>query len=117
MPLVTVFWNAQLVREKDMFPVVNALRNVVAIALAGDEPEAKLAPVEVEVKVHQLGRFDDFGRNTGLAIIIDAADFPSRKANLAARRQAIIRGVKEFKHRSTHGFVWVRLVPSSFGSF
>ncbi|HEY5220888.1 MAG TPA: hypothetical protein VIJ29_01940 [Candidatus Paceibacterota bacterium] len=100
---------------------VNALAEelprIVAKALTCENPEGHLDPegVEVEIEILPEGIRTPFD----LHIIVDANDYPERKANLRDRWEMIRSGVAIFwggrLYSRPAAFVWVRLFPAQFG--
>jgi hypothetical protein len=117
MPLVALQYKRKSIRDKMLGKLARALPTIVAGAL--DIPEnrnARLTPAEIEVWVMESGKHDVNVKD--IEIIIWAHDYPERLANLEARKETILDGVRTFlaaNNQSLSGFVWVLLQPSAYG--
>jgi len=93
---------------------VNALPQIVAEALTCPDPDGGLTPQDVEVSVEEYGPMDISG-DYHLQVMIDANDFPSRRADLKQRTQQIAdRLTAVIIGPPTKFYVWVRLTPAAF---
>lgn len=129
MPLVLVKRSLRIDND-DFKRICHELPQIVAKHLTCDDLGGELSAGDVEVWV--IGD-QDFGflapafsakehpceviGGNDLQIIIFAADFVIRKANLNDRKIAIINSVKNILPPEIHGFLWILLAPSSFGEF
>lgn len=95
------------------------LPDIVAPALTLPERErhdGDVSPEDIIVWLVEGGEQDVNTKD--LEIIIWAHDFPERGANLEERKDAILKGVRQFLcdyDRNVSGFVWVLLQPTAFG--
>ena len=116
MPLVVVSKPKKWIPEEEFSKLMKNLPEIVADALACENPDGKLTPENIEVWVREPNK-DDIGSDK-LQVLIFANRYPEREANLYERQKAITDRIKEmYRGLNIHGWVWVRLAPSSFGEF
>ena len=120
MPLVHVGFKESPLRvhrsETFLMDLCNSLPKIVADALDTPEnPEARLGSkdIEVEVEPHPILSVN----KKDIEILILAHDYPERRKNLDERRASIDNAVKKIIPEKYHGFVWIFLGHTSFGSF
>jgi len=93
---------------------VNALPQIVAEALTCSDPDGSLTPQDVEVGVEEYGPMD-ISDDYHLQVMVDANDFPSRRADLQQRTQRIADQIAAvIIGPPTRFYVWVRLMPAAF---
>lgn len=117
MPLIQICRDPRLISDQEIKRITAGLAEIVAKALDVPElPEGRLSAKDIEILVRDQHYLNV--SSTPLCIIIHANDYPERRANLDERREKIIEGIKSLrKIPSTHGFVWLQLLPGSFGEF
>ena len=116
MPLVIVNKGERWIPEEYFNRLISRLPEIVAGALTCENPEGHLTPNDIEVWVRKFDQRDT--RSDKLQILVFASLYPEREANLNDRQKAITDPIKEmFRSLNIHGWVWVRLAPSSFGEF
>jgi len=118
MPLIKVTYDEDIDSDRFMDRLRVVLPNIVARALTCDHPDGQLTPGDIELELAPF-KFGELKMITDyrLHIVIDANDYPQRRANLDERRDQIIRELRETFDDLPKGFVWVRLFPASFGEF
>lgn len=122
MPLVLL----QYKRNRGLKDLARALGKhlpeIVAPALTLSERErhdGQVVPDDIIVWCAEGGEHDVNTKD--IEIIIWAHDFPERATNLEERKDAIVKGVRQFLtdytffYRDVSGFVWVLLQPTAFG--
>ena len=116
MPLVLVSRKEDFVDDDLVKRLAGELPRIVSMALnMPGEENGELVPDDIEVKV---GSFSGLDVNVKpLEIVIWANDYPKRRASLNFRRQTIVEAVKKLIPPTVKGFVWVFLLPASFGEF
>lgn len=99
----------------DLEKIVKDLPEVVADALGCDDPEGSLSAHDIEVAVEEFGPMDISG-DYDVQIMVEANDYPSRKANLKERTQQIADAFAKDMNvePGTTFYVWVRLSPAAF---
>lgn len=114
MPLVMVS-SGFAVTGRAIWSLTDNLPGIVAAALSCDDSKGKITSANVEVWSRARNRLD-IGLSD-LQIIILTEDCPEKRANLDERQKMITDAVKELLPPNIHGYVWVTLVPGSFGQF
>ena len=118
MPLVTIHY--QHILSTVAWNMARVLPGIVASALTSDDLDGHLTPDDVEVDVEPMPN----GMRTQyhLHIIIEANEYSDRRSNLDQRRERIINALRAKFGEGWRGhgfraraFVWVRLMPGSFG--
>jgi len=116
MPLVVVNKPNNGIPQEEFSKLMKHLPEIVANALTCESPDGKLTPNDIEAWVRKPDQ-DDIGGDK-LQILIFANLYPEREVNLPDRQKMITNHIKEmFQSLNIHGWVWVRLAPSSFGEF
>ncbi|MEK9135362.1 MAG: hypothetical protein AAB451_03670 [Patescibacteria group bacterium] len=117
MPLVIVNRGTTWVPTEELFSrLVDRLPEIIANALTCENPDGKLTPADIEVWVRRSDSKDIV--TDKIQIVVFASLFPERAANLDARQKIINDRIKEIlRGTNFHGWVWIRLAPSSFGEF
>ena len=122
MPFVTLYYKPSFVKKEEMRAIAERLPEIVARALnVPENPAARLNANDIEVQPEEIDEECTVNRRP-LEIIILANDYPERKKNLDKRQEEITKAVREIKNeawsldfRRVRGFVWVLLIPGSFG--
>lgn len=120
MPIVSLRYKPNRDLERLVEGLAQALPNIVASNLTLSERErhdGQVTSDDIIVNVTEGGKFDVNAPD--LQLMIDAHDFPERKANLEVREDAIRDGVRQFliDHHRYHpgiGFVWTLLTTTAF---
>ena len=116
MPLVLMNRKENLVNDHLAKHLAEELTHIVSMVLNTPEEEGgELVPDDIEVRVRNSSDLDVNAKP--LEIIIWANDFPKRRANLGFRQKAIVEAVKGLIPSTVTGFVWILLLPASFGEF
>jgi len=116
MPLIHIYRKASIVSDAEITRITAKLAEIVAQALDIPElQEGKLTAGDIEIIVHDQTYLSV--SNAPLCIIIHANDYPERRANLKERTRQIVSRLEITRKSTTHGFVWVQLIPSSFIEF
>jgi len=123
MPLVTVRYDPHVVDPRLIPGLGNVLCCAVSSALTvPGNPDAHLAPEDVEIKFEEIGRLDKHCLPLGIHIV--ANDYPERSANRDLRREKIQNAVSEFLMETMlpvpdkgSRFIWLCLVKGSFSFF
>lgn len=118
MPIVYLRYKQDRILRPTLDELVSRLPALVASALhvPGSDEDKHLVPSDVEVVVREVGLLDV--NSLDLEIIIWANEYRDRRLNLEARKDAILEGVRACLNGcrpKLEGYVWVMLVPGSFG--
>ena len=119
MPLTLIQYKKGRGLEKLAEDLARELPDIVAPALTLPEQErleGQVTPDDIIVWCVEGGKIDVNTKD--IEILIWAHDFPERKANLEARKDAILSGVRDFLagyDRNVSGFVWILLKPTAYG--
>ena len=118
MSLVRIARDPVLVSDPRLVHLLTDIRQIVADALTIPGTDGELHSHEIEMEVRDFGSFDQPGKYS-LEITVLANEYPERRANLDERREKIIAGVKDAlpNFPPGRGYVWVLLMPGSFGEF
>jgi hypothetical protein len=95
---------------------IDNLPEFVASALTCENPNGKLTAADVELWSRKFDDQWDRGWKN-LQIIVFANEYPERRVNLDTRRKILQDAIRALLPPDIHGWVWVRLAPSSFGEF
>lgn len=116
MPLVHLQRDPQIVNDRIVKEIADALPAIVATALdVPENPDARLTANDIEVLIRDKHYLDV--NTPPLSVIVYAQDFPERKKSLNDRRIAIAGGIRMHKPTDIHGFVWIFLGDTSYGEF
>lgn len=112
MPLIDVCHDSS-VPVDTVSDLTKSLTGVAAAALTCEEGKT-LDQKDIMIKVDRVGLSD---RNMKeLCIRVWAHDYPSRRANIENIRRQISEEVVRYLKPGTSWYVWVFLVPTSYGS-
>lgn len=135
MPLVLVRYNrencppeaphSELAQEKrkahrrtkwfyaNITSIAASLPAIIAEALTvPGHPEAALLETDISVEVSPSGPFDQ--NVVDLSIVIFANDYPERRENLSARKEAIAAKVREIVPTRWEVSIWIRLAYGEY---
>lgn len=117
MPLVVINYKAGRLPEDLIRSLALEIPDIVASALSVEEnPEARLGPEDIEVRVQESGKMDVNAKD--LEIVIWANSYPERLLNFAERKDMILVDIRAFLadyDSNPSGFVWVLIQPGAFG--
>ena len=114
MPLIVLNWGSGM-NDGVLNKLINNLRGLVADALTCENPDGKLTPADVELWSRQRNGSDRGLKD--LQIVVFANDYPERRVNLDDRQKMLKDSIRKLLPPDVHGWVWIRLAPSSFGEF
>jgi len=115
MPLIVVNRGSK-VSDGLFRDLIDALPELVASALTCENPDGKLTAADVELWSRQRDDVHDRGFKD-LQIVVFANDYPERRVNLDERQKMLKDSIRELLPSGVHGWLWVRLAPSSFAEF
>lgn len=115
MPLAIVSRNPFVIDDSKTKEIVKTLTSIIAEGLTCDNPDGKLSQHDVEVWVKDFNPLET--HICSLEIVVFANDYPERRLDLDKRRDLIGTNIKKLVPNNTLFWVWVLLVPASFGIY
>lgn len=113
MPIVQIRYNRVSIPSEAVDALRQSLPVVAAEALTCEE-SIKYQPKHIMLEIEQMGALDVNCKSMNIRVW--AHDYASRRSNLDAIRKKIANEVSRRLPDGADWYVWVLLVPSSYGS-
>ena len=113
MPLIQIRRKLGVISHHEMLALKDELPAFVAGALSCKEGGI-LQPKDIMLEIDDMGAYDVNCKD--IHVRVCAHDYPSRRANLDDIRKAISKQVLKCLPQGASWYVWVLLVPTSYGS-